>query len=162
MKKLLKWVAIIIGGLIVLGLIANALTSPEEKAAAAAAREQKNAQQAAEQQAQVQQEAAAMPVITAADIAKAYNENTIAADQQFKGKKLKVTGTVTDINTNFMGEPYLTLRGGVNQFMEPQFAFDKNASAQLATVKKGAKVTLICVVKGDIAKTPMSKDCTLL
>lgn len=162
MKKLLKWVAIIIGGLIVLGFIADAMKSPEQKAADTAAREQQNAQRAAQQQAQVQQEAAAMPVVTAADIAKAYNENSVAADQQFKGKKFKVTGTVTDINTNFMGEPYLTLRGSVNQFMEPQFAFKKGDSAQLATVKKGAKVTLICVGKGDIAKIPMSEHCSML
>ena len=100
-------------------------------------------------------------VVTATDIASAYNENTVAADQNFKGKKFKVSGTVTDINTDFMGNPYVTLQGGVNQFMEPQFGFDKSASAQLASLKKGSVVTLICTGKGDVAKTPMSGSCSL-
>ena len=99
---------------------------------------------------------------TANDIAKSYNENTVAADQKFKDKKFKVIGTVADISTDLLGDPYVTLRGGVNQFMEPQFGFEKSDSAQLAKLKKGSKVTLICTGKGDVAKTPMSGSCSLL
>ena len=60
-----------------------------------------------------------------------------------------------------MGDPYVTLEGGVNQFMEPQFGFDKSASTQLASLYKGATITLVCTGKGDIAKTPMWGSCTL-
>jgi hypothetical protein len=98
---------------------------------------------------------------TATAIAQAYEENTVAADQRFKGKKFKITGTVADINTDFMGDPYVTLKGGVNQFMEPQFGFDKSSSAQLASLKKGATITLVCIGKGDIAKTPIWGSCEL-
>jgi len=101
-------------------------------------------------------------LFTASEIARAYDANTVAADQQFKGKRFKVTGTVDNINTDFMGNPYLTLRGGVNQFMEPQFAFNENQSEQLASVKPGEKVTLVCVGRGDVAKTPMSGDCVMM
>ncbi|WP_206199408.1 OB-fold protein [Parasulfuritortus cantonensis] len=98
---------------------------------------------------------------TATAIAQAYEENTVAADQKFKGKRFKITGTVADINTDFMGDPYVTLKGGVNQFMEPQFGFDKSSSTQLANLYKGATITLVCTGKGDIAKTPMWDSCTL-
>ncbi len=108
------------------------------------------------------QEIDTLPNVTASAIASAYSENTVAADQQFKDKKFKVTGTVADINTDFMGDPYITLRGGVNQFMEPQFGFEKSDAAKLANLKKGSKVSLICIGKGDVAKTPMSGSCTLL
>lgn len=108
------------------------------------------------------QEIDSLPDVTATTIATAYSENTVAADQQFKGKKFKVSGSVVDINTDIMGNPYITLRGGVNQFMEPQFSFDKSDADKLAKLKKGAKVTLICIGKGDVAKTPMSGSCTLL
>jgi Na+-transporting methylmalonyl-CoA/oxaloacetate decarboxylase gamma subunit len=162
MKKVLKWVAIVFVGLIVLGLIVDSSKSPEEKAADAAAHEQEQAKQAVEKQEQAKQEMAALPAVTAASIASAYSENTVAADQQFKDKKFKVSGTVADINTDFMGNPYITLRGGVNQFMEPQFGFEKSDASQLANLKKGTKVNLICVGKGDVAKTPMSGSCTLL
>ena len=108
------------------------------------------------------QEIDALPNVTASAMASAYSDNTVAADQQFKDKKFKVTGTVADINTDIMGNPYITLRGGVNQFMEPQFAFDKSDAAKLANLKKGSKVSLICIGKGDVAKTPMSGSCALL
>ena len=121
-----------------------------------------NKNQAVATQEQTKQEMAALPTVTAASIAAAYNENTVAADQQFKDKKFKVSGTIVDINTDFMGKPYVTLRGGINQFMEPQFGFEKSDAAQLASLKKGSKVNLICIGKGDIAKTPMSGSCTLL
>lgn len=146
MKKMLKWVGGIIVVLFVLGIVAGG----DKKSGDAAP-----AQQASE-------DVTKLPAVTAADIATAYRDNTVAADQQFKGKKFKVSGVVGDINTDIMGDPYITLRGGVNQFMEPQFSFDKTALDNLAKLKKGSKVTLVCVGKGDIAKTPMSEKCSLL
>lgn len=169
MKFLFKWALIIVAGLAVLGMITNALKSPEEKAAdkAAAAQHQVERQQAeaAKRQAAIDAEKKAlaeMPVVTAQALASSYDANTVAADARFKGKRFKVTGTVSDINTDFSGDPYVTLRGGVNQFMEPQFGFEKADSGQLAALSKGSKVTMVCTGKGDIAKTPMSEDCSLL
>ena len=105
---------------------------------------------------------AVLPEVTADSIASAYSENTIAADLQFKGKKFKVTGIVTDISTDFMGKPYITLQSSVNRFMKPQFSFEESEVARLANLKKGSTVSIICIGKGDIAKTPMSGSCTLL
>lgn len=105
---------------------------------------------------------ATLPTYTANDMARAYEENTVAADALFKGKKFKVTGTVASINTDFMGNPYITLRGGVNQFMEPQFGFDDSFAPHLSQWRKGAKVQLVCIGKGDVAKTPMSSECVPL
>jgi len=151
MKKLLKWVGIVFAGLLVLGIVIDATESPEQRATEAAA--MANAEREAME---------SLPLFTASEIARAYDANTVAADQQFKGKRFKVTPTVDNINTDFMGNPYLTLRGGVNQFMEPQFAFNENQSEQLASVKPGEKVTLVCVGRGDVAKTPMSGDCVMM
>mgnify|MGYP003415870741 FL=1 len=162
MKKILKWAAIFFGVIIILGVISNALKSPEEKAADQAKIQKQQVEQSATKQEAAKKEALAMEEFTANDIAKSYNENTVAADQKFKDKKFKVIGTVADISTDLLGDPYVTLRGGVNQFMEPQFGFEKSDSAQLAKLKKGSKVTLICTGKGDVAKTPMSGSCSLL
>jgi len=173
LKKILKWILIVFVGLLALGLIIDATKSPEEKAADAAAREAQKAEseqerleaKAAEQAAKAEKaraELASLPSYTSRDLARAYDANTVAADQTFKGKKFKVTGIVRDINTDFMGNPYVTLRGGVNEFMEPQFSFDKDYANQLANLRQGMEVTLVCVGKGDIAKTPMSEDCILL
>ena len=66
--------------------------------------------------------------VSAQQLAQAYDRNTVAADQQFKGKRFKVTGVVDSINTDLFGDPYVTLRGGVNQFMQPQFELEKTYS----------------------------------
>lgn len=102
---------------------------------------------------------ASLSTFTAAQLAAAYDRNTVAADQQFKGKAYKVTGTVSSINTDFRGRPYVTLQGGVNQFMEPQFSFENAKDPAIAQLQKGSRVTLACTGRGDIAKTPMSEDC---
>ncbi len=161
MKKVLKWVGLTFLGLIVLGVIIEAIKTPEEKAAEASAREQQALVKAEQDKAQIQQEIDNLLSVSAHEIASEYNENTVAADQKFKDKKFKVSGTIADINTDFMGDPYLTLKGGVNEFMEPQFGFEKSDSVQLADLKKGQKVTLICIGKGDVAKIPMSGSCSL-
>lgn len=97
---------------------------------------------------------------TARQVALSYEENTVAADMQFKDKKVKISGRITDINTDFMGNPYLVL-AGANEFLGPQFAFDKSDMSVMATLKKGATVNVICTGKGDVAKIPMFKDCEM-
>ncbi|HGO9723690.1 TPA: hypothetical protein ACLECI_002299 [Pseudomonas aeruginosa] len=96
---------------------------------------------------------------TAQQLAQAYDRNTVAADQQFKGKRFKVTGVVDSINTDLFGNPYVTLRGGVNQFMEPQFQLDEAHANYAAGLQSGMRISLLCTGRGDTAKTPMSKDC---
>lgn len=162
MKKVLKWVGIIFVGLLVIGFTIDALKSPEQRVAEIKAREQQQAKQDEDKRENARQEMAALPAITANDIVAAYGENTVAADQQFKDKKFKISGIVSDINTDLFGDPYITLSGGDNQFTEPHFGFEKSEAAQLANLKKGAMVTLVCIGKGDVAKTPMSGSCLLV
>jgi len=97
--------------------------------------------------------------VSAQQLAQAYDRNTVAADQQFKGKNFKVTGVVDSINTDLFGNPYVTLRGGVNQFMEPQFELDEAHANYAAGLQSGMRISLVCTGRGDVAKTPMSEDC---
>jgi len=97
--------------------------------------------------------------VSAQQLAQAYGRNTVAADQQFKGKRFRITGVVEAINTDMFGNPYVTLRGGVNQFMEPQFELDDAHANYAAGLKSGMRISLICTGRGDVAKTAMSKDC---
>ena len=97
--------------------------------------------------------------VSAQQLALAYDRNTVAADQQFKGKYFKVTGVVDAINTDMFGNPYVTLRGGVNQFMEPQFELDHAHSDYAAGLSQGMRISLTCKGRGDVAKTPMSDEC---
>lgn len=162
--KFFKWFFLVFAALIAIGIALTMYApekTPEQKAADQAKREQRAAADAQSKADQARQEAASMPEVTSVAYAKAYDENTVAADQQFKGKKFKVSGTVSDINTDIMGNPVLVLRG-LNEFQRPQFSFSKSALDDLAKIKKGNKVTLVCTGKGDVIKTPMASDCSLL
>jgi flagellar basal body-associated protein FliL len=151
----------IIGGgivaLIAIGIIVASNTDKPAAAMPAAVQAQAPAQPVAQAAPQAE-----LQTFSAADLVRAYGENTVAADELFKGKRFKVQGAVGDINTDFMGDPYLTLDGGGNPYMKPQFAFSASDKAALANVRKGQRVTLACTGNGDMAKMPMSKDCTLL
>ncbi|WP_296268431.1 OB-fold protein [Pseudomonas sp. UBA6562] len=100
------------------------------------------------------------PAYLSSQVAQLYEENTVAADMKFKGKRVKVSGRVTDINTDFMGNPYLVLAGS-NPYLGPQFKFAKSAIEVMATIKKGSTVQVICTGRGDVAKTPMFEDCKI-
>lgn len=106
----------------------------------------------------VKQEPVKVEEYSASQVLAAYEENTVAADMLFKGKRAKVTGVVSDINTDFMGDPYLLMRTH-NQFSSPHFGFDKEDLNVIAKLKKGAQVSVICKGKGDVAKTPMFDEC---
>ena len=162
MGKLFKWLFVGFAALTILGMVIEGMKTPEQKAVEQAQRAEKQRITLINQRIAAEQEMKNLPSYTAGQLARAYEENTVAADGYFKGKKFKVSGTVASINTDLFGNPYLTLRGGVNQFMEPQFSFDDSSSSALATLKKGQKVQLVCVGKGDVAKTPMSDDCILM
>lgn len=161
MKKILKWTSFIFVALIALGLFLESQKTPEQKAADAAARAEQEAAQFAQQQDQVREEMATLATVHVSNIAMAYRDNSVAADQQFKDKKFKVTGTVAEISTDFTGNPTLTLRGGVNQFLEPHAKFDAVASSQIAKIRRGQNVTLVCIGGGDIAKAPILRDCVI-
>ena len=111
------------------------------------------------QPAKVAQKAQPLPEYSAQQMAAEYERNTVAADQRYKGKRFKVTGVVDSINTSLFGNPYVTLRGGVNQFMEPQFKLDSAHRNYAAGLQQGMRISLTCKGRGDVAKTPMSGEC---
>lgn len=121
----------------------------------------KTAQSTAQEGTSAQQKAQAEPIkaYTSAQIAKAYDDNTVAADILYKGKQVQISGKITDVNTDVFGNPYVIL-AGTNQFMGPHFKFNKNQLSQIANLKKGAALTVVCTGAGDVVKTPMFEDCS--
>lgn len=111
------------------------------------------------QPAKVVQQAQPLPEYSAQQMAADYERNTVAADQRYKGKRFKVSGVVDSINTDLFGNPYVTLRGGVNQFMEPQFELDSAHRNYAAGLQQGMRISLVCKGRGDVAKIPMSDEC---
>ena len=162
--KLIKNILTAVGGLFILLMIIFAVTGGGKKSDGAAGEVSADGTPAsvasiAHSSEPSEQPAVARPELTAAALVAAYEENTVAADNQYKDKPIDVTGVVSSINTDMFGDAYITFKAG-NEFMPPQAKFtDKQAVANL---KKGVKVKVSCIGAGDIAKAPMLKDCSLI
>ncbi len=68
-----------------------------------------------------------------------YQENDIAADYKYKGKKLAVTGVIEDIGTNILDDIYITLETG-KAFRNIKCHINKKVAARL---RRGQQVTVI-------------------
>lgn len=96
---------------------------------------------------------------TAEEISQQYESNSVLADSIYKGKRFQVSGVISDIRTDLMDHAVIDLKGSANQFLEPQFELNDSEKELAARYNKGEYTLLSCVGAGDIAKTPMNKDC---
>jgi hypothetical protein len=96
--------------------------------------------------------------VSAADLFAAYEANEVAADNQYKGKLLAVTGTVAGINKDFTDEVYVEI-GTSNQFMSIQARGIDPAVA--AGLQKGTKVTVVCEGAGLMVGSPILNECAV-
>ena len=80
--------------------------------------------------------------ISAKDLSSEYDKNEVAADNKYKGKKVKVTGKVEDIGKDFMDDVYVTLEG-VDLFQGVQVYFKNSSEDEIAaTLEKGQDITI--------------------
>lgn len=96
--------------------------------------------------------------ISAMSLYKAYDENEVAADEQYKGKRLLISGTVTSIDKDFLDNIVLVLKGP-NQFMGTHATLEKSEKSGASSLHKGDSVTLACTCKGRIVGSPSLGDC---
>jgi len=83
--------------------------------------------------------ASAFP-ISAADLVHAYSDNEVAADQQFKGRMLLVSGTIDSIGKDITDTPYVTLDS--SSFRKVQAFFAHSDEGRLAALSKGSQVSI--------------------
>ncbi|EIO8739106.1 hypothetical protein LRG41_001624 [Salmonella enterica] len=98
----------------------------------------------------------------AEDIEQAYADNTVAADNQFKDKWLIVSGVAGEISTDIFGHGYITLKTDEFDINAPEAVFIDSEKSKLSRIKKGQRIRAECIGAGDVAKTPMLKECTML
>jgi hypothetical protein len=98
----------------------------------------------------------ALPVDARALFA-AYDANEVAADQQFKGKRLQVTGNVEGINSDLGDDPVVLLTAGDFQSVHVR-GLPADAAAGIS---KGQTISVTCVGGGEVIGSPMLDDCTL-
>lgn len=147
MKSILKWVLEIFAGVIIIALLFGC--APEEA----------QTQTSAGKEAAVSNDAPPFET-TASEIAKAYADNAVAADEKYKNKAFVVTGSVADIKTD--DHAVIILEDDADSLMGPHFTLADSEKNKAAELKKGQKVKLQCFGNGEIAKVAHSEDCELL
>lgn len=94
--------------------------------------------------------------ITAHELLDAYAANEVAADGQYKGKTLEVTGKVVGIDSGMDDEPVVQLETS-NEFEHVHArGLSKDVAASLS---KGTTITVVCTGGGEVIGTPMLDDC---
>ena len=102
----------------------------------------------------------ASPVpITALALASAYDDNEVAADQQYEGKELLVTGKVESIDTVF-GSTSVTLKGKEMSIVSVQCFVDDSQKGAVAKLKKGTLATVQGTCDGKSLNVEL-KNCVI-
>lgn len=93
-----------------------------------------------------------------------YMDNPIAADAKYKGKILKLTGVVEDIDREIAGNTYVTFNiGGQYSFKNVRITFKKSEETKVAQFKKGQTITIKGKCNGTLLSTTVSLiDCEVI
>lgn len=88
-------------------------------------------------------------VVSAEELAKAFKDNEVKANQLYKGKMVEVTGVVDSIGETF-GSTYITLEAEEDFALTQAQCFfdDKEEINKIASLSKGDTVTIIGKVDG--------------
>lgn len=146
-KKIVKWIVIIVIALFIIGLIFGSDDAETTKTSTSS-----------ETVAEAPTETATP--VTAQEIFEAYDNNEVAADQQYKDKPLLVTGTVSGISSDFMDDAQVQLATS-NEFMDVMASGDDTFNSAAATLSKGQKITMLCQGGGEVVGSPMLSDCVI-
>lgn len=92
------------------------------------------------------------------DLAQAYEDNEVEAQQKFGKRPLIISGNVSSITLDFMEEPVVGMRVP-NLSDQIEFDLAGEAHAQAARVKKGQKLTLHCGSISEIGGQPYLYKC---
>ena len=100
-------------------------------------------------------------VVTASQLEQAYNDNSVAADQKYKGNLIEVSGVIVDIGTGLFNEPYVMLAGDT-MGDNVQCIFDASEDNAIASLVKGQSVTLEGTGDGSSLSNAALSHCSIV
>jgi hypothetical protein len=98
-------------------------------------------------------------ITTAVQYNKSYQANEVNADNKYKGKQIKITGTLESINKDFTEDVYLVLTTGEMELGVHCTLADPAGAADLV---KGQKITLQGEGAGMTIGIPSVNDCKIV
>lgn len=97
--------------------------------------------------------------INASDLYAAYHANEVSADEQYKGKRISITGTIGMIGKDVFDNPYISFRIGYLQGVNCYFSDENNKI--ISQLSKGQKITIIGTCRGMTLTDVIVKDCEI-
>ena len=99
--------------------------------------------------------------VSAMQIVSEYDNNEIAADSQYKGKYVRISGVVNDIAKDILDNMYVTIGGGADfELRLVQAFFPAKYEGVLAELRKGSRITVVCRIDG-LMLNVIGRDCVL-
>jgi len=104
--------------------------------------------------------------VSAEELYREYKNNEVRADSAYKGEILRVSGVVTDIGRDILGQPYVCLAGGKEMWYEGDYigwsiqCFFSDAH-DLSRLSKRDYVTIIGECRGKILLNVILEKCKL-
>jgi len=104
------------------------------------------------------------PIVTYIEISpqelfEQHEKNIISADNAYKGKTLKISGTIKDIGKDVLDNIYITLDRG-EAFFSVQCYFDNSEAGSVGALEKGQNVTILGTCHGQTGNV-IIKQCVI-
>jgi len=100
--------------------------------------------------------------IELAKLMDAFDENQLAAEEQYKGKLIQVRGKISNIAEDITGNPYVSLKHPTDAYSLTQLKCVFTDKSAVTALKKDASVTLQGTVKNQTIGVIELKDCSVV
>lgn len=131
----LKWVLIVLAAIIFINIVSGGGDDDSDKVADSKPKQEKQEQK---------EDKVDYVEITSTELIDAYNENQVKCKQNYDGKDIKVTGTVSSVGTDILDTVYVCLGHDTDfTFVGIQcYAKDKDTENKIAELKEGDVITV--------------------
>ena len=96
--------------------------------------------------------------VSAAQLARAYDDNEAAAQRDYGGRPLFVAGKVSGVDLDIVDNPVVQL-DGTGMFQDVHANLTDSDKPKAADLHKGQSVDLLCQDVSEVIGSPILKDC---
>lgn len=106
-----------------------------------------------------EESASSYTVITATSLFKEFNDNEVAANSSYEGRRIAVKGTISKIETDLLGDPQIVFELGNYGLASVVCNFGKGHANDVAKLKKGQSIIINGICTGKTMEMVYLKDC---
>nr|WP_265087379.1 OB-fold putative lipoprotein [Nanchangia anserum] len=139
----------------------NSTDGAKDSSSAPAASQEQTQDDKSSSKAEEPAEATPEVTVSAAEIVTAYTDNELAADKQYKGKVVQITGTMDQVTDILSSKAVRITSGDEYAFEGITCAIDDSQVDKAAELTKGGQVTVVGKVDGFNQMNIELSDCTI-